>query len=159
MTSYIARKNIDLVTSHGIFSETEFLARHAIQLETYCKTVNIEALTMVDMVQHQILPAALRYSRDLCDGIRGKKELGLPCRSETSLLTKLSDNCDSLYDTVLALQEDLAAVPGDTAAAAEYYRNTIVPGMKQLRAFADELEQITDKSYWPYPTYSDILFY
>ena len=159
MASYISRKNIDLVTSHGIFSETEFLARHAIQLETYVKTVNIEALTMVDMAQHQILPAALRYCRDLCDGIRGKKELGVPCRAESSLLTKLSENCDQLYDTILALQAALQAAPGETVAAAEYYRTAVVPTMKQLRTYADELEQITDKSYWPYPTYSDILFY
>jgi glutamine synthetase len=159
MASYISQKNIDLVTSHRIFSETEFRARHAIQLETYVKTVNIEALTMVDMAQHQILPAALRYSRDLCDGIRGKKDIGIPCRAESALLAKISENCDKLYDTVQSLQSALAAAPVETSGAADYYHNVIVPGMKQLRCFADELEQVTDKSYWPYPTYSDILFY
>jgi glutamine synthetase len=159
MASYISQKNIDLVTSHRIFSETEFRARHAIQLETYVKTVNIEALTMVDMAQHQILPAALRYSRDLCDGIRGKKDIGIPCRAESALLAKISENCDKLYDTVQSLQSALAAAPAETSGAADYYHNVIVPGMKQLRCFADELEQVTDKSYWPYPTYSDILFY
>ena len=159
MGSYISQKNIDLVTSHGIFSETEFLARHAIQLETYVKTVNIEALTMVDMAQHQILPAALRYCRDLCDGIRGKKELGIPCRAETALLTRLSDSCDHLYDAIQSLQNALQAAPGEMVAAAEHYRTAVVPAMKTLRTYADELEQVTDKSYWPYPTYSDILFY
>ena len=159
MGSYISQKNIDLVTSYGIFSETEFLARHAIQLETYVKTVNIEALTMVDMAQHQILPAALRYCRDLCDGIRGKKELGVPCRAETGLLGRLSESCDQLYDAIQALQEVLRAVPAETVAAAEHYRTAVVPAMKQLRTYADELEQVTDKAYWPYPTYSDILFY
>ena len=159
MASYIARKNIDLVTRHGIFSDAEFHARHAIQLETYCKTVNIEALTMGDMVLHQILPAALRYTRDLCDGVRGKKELGLPCRAETALLKQLSETSDALYDTVQQLQEILNRVPAETSPAAEYYRNRVVPAMKSLRSLADQLEQITDKSYWPYPTYSDILFY
>ncbi|MBR6595310.1 MAG: glutamine synthetase III [Oscillospiraceae bacterium] len=159
MGSYISRKNIDLVTSHGIFSETEFRARHAIQLETYVKTVNIEALTMVDMAQHQILPAALRYSRDLCEGVRGKKELGISCRAESALLGRMTENCDGLYDAIETLRDALRAVPGETVAAAEHYRTAIVPAMKAVRTYADELEQITDKSYWPYPTYSDILFY
>ena len=159
MPSYISRKNIDLVTSHGIFSETEFLARHAIKLETYNKTMNIEALTMVDMALHQILPAALRYSRDLCDGLKSKKELGLSCRAESALLHRLSDNCDRLYESITALQEVLSHVPGETAAASEYYRNTVVPVMEAMRRHADVLEAVTDKSYWPYPTYSDILFY
>ena len=159
MGSYIAQKNIDLVTSHGIFSESEFRARHAIQLETYVKTVNIEALTMVDMAMHQILPSALRYSRDLCAGVRDKKDLGLSCRAETALLTRLSDNCDRLYESITALQEILTHVPAATAAAADYHRNTVVPVMETLRSHADALEAITDKSYWPFPTYSDILFY
>ena len=159
MPSYISRKNIDLVTSHGIFSETEFLARHAIKLETYNKTINIEALTMVDMAMHQILPAALRYSRDLCDGLKSKKELGLSYRAESALLHRLSDNCDRLYESITALQEALSHVPGETAAASEYYRNTVVPVMEAMRGYADALEAVTDKSYWPYPTYSDILFY
>ena len=159
MPSYISRKNIDLVTSHGIFSETEFLARHAIKLETHNKTMNIEALTMVDMALHQILPAALRYSRDLCDGLKSKKELGLSCRAESALLHRLSDNCDRLYESITALQEVLSHVPGETAAASEYYRNTVVPVMEAMRRHADALEAVTDKSYWPYPTYSDILFY
>ena len=159
MGSYVSQKNIDLVTGHRIFSEAEFRARHAIQLETYCKTVNIEALTMADMALHQILPAALHYSRDLCDGVRSKKELGLSCRAESALLTRLSDSCDRLYESITALQEVLAHVPGETAAAADYYRNTVVPVMEAVRRHADDLESITDKSYWPYPTYSDILFY
>jgi glutamine synthetase len=129
MGSYISQKNIDLVTSHGIFSETEFRARHAIQLETYVKSVNIEALTMVDMAQHQILPAALRYCRDLCDGIRGKKELGLPCRAESALLSRMSANCDNLYDAIETLREALLSVPGETEAAADHYRTAVVPAM------------------------------
>ena len=159
MGSYIAQKNIDLVTSHGIFTEAEFRARHAIQLETYSKTVNIEALTMVDMALHQILPAAVRYSRDLCDSLKSKKELGLPCRAETSLLQRLSQSCDGLYESVEALQKILTQVPAETTAAAQYHRSAVVPAMNALRRYADDLEAITDKSYWPYPTYSDILFY
>ncbi len=114
---------------------------------------------MVDMALHQILPAALRYSRDLCEGVKSKKELGLPCRAESALLHRLSDSCDRLYESITALQEILAHVPGGTAAAADYHRNTVVPVMNTLREYADILEAITDKSYWPYPTYSDILFY
>lgn len=108
---------------------------------------------------HQILPSALRYSRDLCAGVRDKKDLGLSCRAETALLTRLSDSCDRLYESITALQEILTHVPATTAAAADYHRNTVVPVMETLRSHADALEAITDKSYWPFPTYSDILFY
>ena len=159
MGSYLVRKNIDLVTSHGIFTETEFRARHAIQLETYNKTVNIEALTMVDMAQHQILPAALRYCRDLCAGIRSKKELGLPCRAETDLARQISETVDNFHDALTALRASLAGVPAEAAAGADHYHNHVVPAMKVLRRHADILEQLTDKAYWPYPTYSDLLFY
>ena len=159
MSAYITQKNIDLVTSHGIFTENEFRARHAIQLETYNKTVNIEALTMVDMALHQILPAALAYCRDLCDGIRSKKELGVSCRAESALVLDLSDATDRLYDCIQVLHEALDAVPTATEAATTHFHSAVVPAMKTLRIQADRLEQLTDKSRWPYPTYSDLLFY
>jgi len=159
LSHYVTDKNIALVTTHGIFTENEFRARHAIHVEAYNKVVNIEAKTMVDMALHQILPAALRYTHDLCNTAKAKKEMGAPCKAETVLIRHLAENTDGLYDSIAALQEALNAVPEDTEPASMYYRDSIVPVMDTLRKHADMLEALTDKSYWPYPTYSDLLFY
>ncbi len=159
LPAYISDKNIDLVTRHGIFTEAEFHARYAIYLEAYNKVINIEARTMVDMVLHQILPAAMRYTHALCDGVAAKKAIGAPCRAENSLIQRLADATDSLYDGVEQLKRHLAAIPETAQAAASYYHEVVIADMNAIRADADLLEQLTDKSYWPYPTYSDLLFY
>ncbi len=159
LPAYIKQKNIDLVTRHGIFTEPEFRARYTIHLESYNKIVAIEARTMVDMALHQILPAALRYTRQICDTLTAKKNLGISCHAETVLLRQLSQNTDSLYDCIETLRHTLNAVPKEPAAAARYYHDTIIPGMNAMRSTADNLELLTDKSCWPYPTYSDLLFY
>ncbi len=159
LPTYIAPKNIELVTKHGIFTEAEFLARHEIHLEAYCKIINIEALTSVDMVLHQILPAALAYSKFLCEGITSKQAIGASCKAEIALIRKLSAATDSLYEKCDKLRQNLQEVPERGEAAAAYYHDVIVTGMEALREDADALEQLTDKAYWPYPTYSDLLFY
>ena len=114
---------------------------------------------MMDMAIHQILPAALHYTRDLCDGVSSKKALGLRCKAETELLDKLTAASDALYDNVETLRFSLAAVPVEPETAANYYHSVIVPAMEAVRKEADILESLTDKAYWPYPTYSDLLFY
>ncbi|MEE0109538.1 MAG: glutamine synthetase III [Oscillospiraceae bacterium] len=159
LPTYISEKNIDLVTRHGIFTENEFRARYTIHLESYNKIIAIEARTMMDMAIHQILPAALHYTRDLCDGVSSKKALGLRCKAETELLDKLTAASDALYDNVETLRFSLAAVPVEPETAANYYHSVIVPAMEAVRKEADILESLTDKAYWPYPTYSDLLFY
>ncbi len=159
MGSFLSQKNIDLVTKHRIFTEAEFRARCEIQLETYIKTINIEALTSVDMIRHQILPAAMKYTEQLTRGILNKKELGIVCRAERNLVRRLSDACDKLYDFCEILCGDLKKVPADSKKAAAYYGSVIVSDMAKAREQADILESLTDKSLWPYPTYSDLLFY
>ena len=159
LAHYVTEKNISLVTSHGIFTEAEFRARHAIHVESYCKVVAIEAKTMVDMAQHQILPAALRYTHTLCEGVASKKALGIPCKAETGLIASLSEATDALYDEIQKLKADLTRIPEDLEASAKFYHDVITADMSSLRAQADLLEQLTDKSCWPYPTYSDLLFY
>lgn len=159
LAHYISDKNIRLVTNHGIFTENEFRARHAIHMDAYVKTVNIEGRTMVDMALHQILPAAVRYSRDLCDTIRSKDTLGVSHRAESAVLSQLSQATDGLYEDINRLRDALDAVPSAPDSACAYCHDSIVPAMNALRANADTLEQLTDKSYWPYPTYSDLLFY
>ena len=159
LPSLIQEKNIDLVTRRGIYTEMEFRARYAIHLEAYNKIVAIEARTMLDMAVHQILPAAMHYTRDLCKSLSLKLEMAIPCHAEQVLVKHLSLHTDSLYDAIDILRHAMEAVPKEAEAAARYYHDTIVPGMNALRSEADMLEAMTDKSYWPYPTYSDLLFY
>ncbi len=159
LPTYISPKNLDLVTRHGIFTENEFYARYSIYLEAYNKILNIEARTMVDMAMHQILPAGLRYARDLCAGLQSKQALGISSRAESDLVRRLSLTTDSLYDAINTLRNALASVPSRCEDAAMYYHNSVIPAMEVLRTHADTLEELTDKSYWPYPTYSDLLYY
>ena len=156
---YLSEKNLDLVTRHGIFNETEFRARHSIYLEAYNKIVNIEARTMVDMAIHQILPAAMDYSGDLCKAVAHKQAVGATAKAETQLIKILSENSDALYDDITAMQEVLASVPKDAQLASFHYHDKVIPVMNAMRQHADILEANTAKSYWPYPTYSDLLFY
>jgi glutamine synthetase len=159
LPTYVSQKNIDLVTSHGIYSETEFRARHEIHLEAYSKLIRIEAKTMVDMVLHQILPAAMQYASDLAEGAARKAGIGAPATTEVSLAKRLGECCDRLYENTEALAAGLKAVPKGSREAADYFSDVITPLMAAVRKDADLLEKLTAKSYWPYPTYSDILFY
>ncbi len=159
LSAYLAPKNIALFKNHGIFTENEFHARYEIHLESYCKLVRIEARTGIDMVLHQILPAAAAYCSTLCTGIAAKEAAGISCRAEKALAKILSDASDGLFDACSALQEALENVPSDKHAAASYYHAVILSQMETLRRFADILEKHTDKRFWPYPTYSDLLYY
>ena len=159
LPTYINQKNIDLVTKHGIYTEDEFRARHEIHLDAYRKIINIEAKTCIDMALHQILPAAIHYSRDLSTGIQTKKSLGLSCEAEMQIAQKLSAGADALYQCCERLQRDLVHIPEGKEHIVNYYHEVIVTDMAALRTQADILESLTDKSYWPYPTYSDLLFY
>ena len=159
LPTLVNQKNIDLVVSHGIYTETELRARYAIHLESYNKKVAIEARTMVDMAIHQILPAAMGYTKRLCDGLTAKKNIGIMGHAEIMLIRQLSEHTDCLYDAIEILRNALQNVPKEAEAASRYYHDTIVPGMRAIRTQADELEMLTEKSCWPYPTYSDLLYY
>lgn len=162
LPSYISEKNLALVTKHGIFTESEFFARYEIYLESYNKIMHIEAKTMVDMVLHQILPAAMRYSADISAGLISKRQalgnsnLGT---ADALLVLRLTEACDKLYSQVETLHSGIKGVPEESKSAADYYCNVVTPQMQAVRETADLLEKLTAKSYWPYPLYSDILFY
>ena len=159
LPSYIAQKNIDLVTSHGIYTESEFRARYEIHLETYCKVISIEAKTAIDMVRHQILPAAMAYTGKLSASAAAKQAVGASCKAELGLIRRLSRHTDALYDACEKTCDDLKAVPAESREAADYYHRVIISDMAQMRRHADLLEELTDKAFWPYPSYSDLLFY
>ena len=114
---------------------------------------------MVDMAVHQIYPAAVKYTDDLCQTLHHKQTLKVPCKAETELVNHLGDTTDKLYEAIKDLNGALKSVPTDAEEASRYYHNEIVPRMVTLRHFADLLEKATAKSYWPYPSYSDLLYY
>ena len=160
LPSYISEKNLDLVTRRRIFSAEEFRARYEIHLEAYVKTVRIEARTMVDMIRKQILPAVFDYTRDLAQGVALKQAAGVPCKSETELLNRLSTTADRLYETCEALNTHVQSIPTEQdLRRADYCHDVLLRDMAYARKDADTLEALVGKSRWPYPTYSDLLFY
>ena len=157
--AYILPKNIRLMTAHGVYSEAEMMARHEIHMEKYCKVIGIEAGTLVDMVQHHILGAASSYADKLCQTIAHKKAAGVSCRTESALAATVSTLCDSLMDRMLDLKTALQNEPVCTQEnLVTYYHDTILAKMNAVRELIDQLEQLVDKDYWPYPNYTELLF-
>ena len=162
MPAMLSEKNVKMLTSHRIFSPAELHSRYEILLENYSKTVNIEALTMVDMAKKEILPAVEKYTKSLADTLAAKKAAvaGLPCKYETATVTKLSALSDSIADATDDLEAEIEKFQAieDVTEAANDIRDVILGKMDSLRAVCDEAETITAKEFWPFPTYSDLLF-
>ena len=162
MPAMIADKNVKMLTAHKIFSPAELHSRYEILLENYSKTVNIEALTMVDMARKEILPAVEGYTKSLAETLAAKKAAvaGLPCKYETATITKLSELSDEIADATADLDSEIAKFQAieDVTEAANDIRDVILGKMDDLRAVCDEAEAITAKEFWPFPTYSDLLF-
>ena len=162
MPAMIADKNVKMLTAHKIFSPAELHSRYEILLENYSKTVNIEALTMVDMARKEILPAVEGYTKSLAETLAAKKAAvaGLPCKYETATITKLSELSDEIADATADLDSEIAKFQAieDVTEAANDIRDVILGKMDALCAVCDEAETITAKEFWPFPTYSDLLF-
>ena len=160
---YISDKNIELFSRHRVYSENEVHSRYEILMEVYAKTLNIEALTMLEMARKDIFPAVSSYIRDLSDTAMQKKALlpNVEMELETALISRLSKLSSEMYRLSEGLEKDLRAVRlySDCKALAEYYRDVILPDMEALREAADEIESLTGEDYWPYPTYSQLLFH
>ncbi len=158
---YMDEKNVAMFARQGIYSRTEMQARMESIIEEYHKVLHIEALTMLDMAQTEILPAVLTYSREVADTLLAKKQIdGISFAAEEKLLKELSANNDQLTQHIAELQALLNKDDHDTAEAKSlYYRNEVLPKMNELRATADHLETLCAAKYWPFPTYSQLLFY
>ena len=155
-------KNVKLFTSHKVLTETELKARHEVRLENYCKVVNIEALTMLDMVRKDILPAMSAYSAELASDAAAKTALlgDADCSYEKESVKSLSALLGATYRSVKKLESDLLAAKSETAltALADVYKGTILDDMRDLRISVDEMETIASAKAWPYPCYGDLLF-
>jgi len=158
-----APKNIALVERHGVLSKVEMESRCEIMLETYIKTIRIEALTMLEMAKRQILPAAVAYISDLAGSIQGVKATGLnvDTGAQDSTLTDVSAMAASFKKNIALLESKLGeanGMHGDTYKLACAFRDSVFTQMAVLREDGDKLEEIVDESVWPFPTYSDMLF-
>ena len=156
------RKNKDMLISHGVFSEAELRSRYEITLENYCKTVIIEANTMVDMAKKQILPAVASYVGDLAANAQKKMALGaeISCGYEKTTVKKLSVLCDQIAEGTAKLEGVLATLgdAADIGTESAMVRDEVLPAMSELRTACDRAETLTAEDYWPFPTYGDLLF-
>ena len=154
----VAKKNIDLMVKHGVFSKTEVESRCEIQFELYNKTINIEALTMLDMLHKDLLPAANAYLKDLTTEAMNAKALGL--KPATDFIGTLSKATDKMYADGKALARALAATEkiSNLHEAGMAYHDQVVAAMETLRLSGDAVEALLGKDYLPYPTYGDLLY-
>lgn len=159
---FTREKNLELLKRHGIFTEVEVRARQEILLREYCNVLNIEALTITEMVNKEILPAVSGYIRTLTDTAIGKKTLcsDISWELEKELITNLSSISLGLHKSVQELDNALIEVNAidEISATAEYYNRKIIPVMKEIRIAADTLETMTASASWPFPVYSELLF-
>ena len=162
MPHLLDQKNVDMLTSLGVFTMDELYSRRDIMLENYCKSVEIEACTMSDMVRTLIIPAMEAYAADMAGAAASKKAIApaLKCGYEAGIVTGLSE----LADTIAVRADELDAAmeklheAADIVEESAMIRDTILPLMDALRAPCDKAELMTAKSYWPFPTYGDLLF-
>ena len=160
--AFIAPKNIELFSEFGIFNSVEMHSRYEILNEEYYKTIHIEAMTLIDMVNRQVLPACMKYAGEVAASVAAKKSVipTLECRSESALITEVTALIDKLEGAVTELEKTVTLSAEYTGSdLAHYSRNAIIPAMDAVRDFADSLELIVDQKDWPYPTYGEMLFY
>ncbi|MBQ3177239.1 MAG: glutamine synthetase III [Clostridia bacterium] len=156
----LSAKNIKLFADHKVFTEAEVESRYEITLENYCKTIHIEAATMVDMVRKEILPAVMAYTKAVCDAGLSQKTFGVDTSYEEELASRLSGLICSMRDGAAGLEAavEKAEQFRNVTDKAFAYKETICTGMQSLREFCDTAETFTASAYWPFPTYDDLLF-
>ncbi len=158
---YTDEKNVKLFTKHKIYTEVEIASRKEILTEEYSKTINIEALTMVDILKKDIIPACIQYNKKLADAAIAKNSIGISAELEIKQANAISEKVALLAEREQALEEALQNVPNieEGEAAAKYFGDVVIAKMKEARAVADELEMMVAAEDWPMPTYGKMLYY
>ena len=160
---FLDRKNINLFVKNKIVTEAEFRARYEIELETYCKQINIEALTMIDMAKKNITPAVTAFVREITDAALAKKALSaaIPTSVEEELILSLSNKLVCFVKKTAELEDAVLNArdfDGDPLKRATYFRENVFAKMQELRAVGDSMETETASDFWPYPSYTELLF-
>jgi glutamine synthetase len=153
------KETVKLFTAYKVYSKRELYSRHDILLENYCKTISIEAQMASVMAHTMILPAALRYQAEVAAAVNGARSAGIDNEQETAALEDLVITVGEFRASALALDQVVAAQPhGDLTVHAKYQRDAMLPAMVELRKLGDKLESMVSDSYWPLPTYREMLF-
>ena len=157
---YFKRENIDVFVKQGVYTEKEVIARADIALENYIKAINIEALTMLEMARQDIYPASTAYIAELCSVIASKQTISskISCGADITLAEKLSTMNEAMANAMKKLETDLSEMPAAIGPASQKMAHVIVPDMEAVRALADSMEKLTSSDYWPYPSYTDMLY-
>ena len=157
---YVAEKNIALFKKQGVLTETEAKARYEIALENYCKVIHIEALTALNMLKTDILPAVSAYGKEVADVLYSKESYKMSAKYENALLKKLTKGTDALYDATIVLDEAVSKVESmtDYSKISYFCKDVLIPAMEKARSIADSLETVVPTKKWPYPSYGDLLF-
>ena len=157
---FVSDKVIKLFEKHGVFTEIESRSRCEILLEDYAKAIHIEALTALEMAKQEILPACLAYQTDLAKSLKDKKELGVASPNELKLFSTINEKTEELIGAIESMQSAVDAAPEgvEELEIAAYCKDKILPAMAAVRKPADELELLVGKKYWPFPTYTDLLY-
>ncbi len=156
---YLDGKNVDLFIRHKVYTKEEMESRLEISLDEYQKAIRIEALTMSEMIRRQILPSSLRFSSALASSVKAKEDIGVKCSADSNLCQSVSSLSDDLLRKCDELDECIISTPDDIKEAAFHAADKIIAKMNEARRICDSLETMCDKSYWPLPTYSEILSY
>ncbi len=159
----VAEKNIELFKTHKIFSEIELRSRLEIMFENYAKMINIEALTMIDMSNKDIMPAVSKFIKNISESVVTRKAAlkNINCKYEESIISRASELLDLMYKQTQELEKDIHNAEKyleNAERKARFFRDTVFADMNKLRKTADELETITDRKCWPYPVYSELLY-
>ncbi len=155
---YDDEKNVALFAQHKIYTKEEIMARKEIALEEYVKTINIECEVMLEMLKKEVLPAVISFSKDLAISVREKEALGIDTTGEKALLKKIGEEENKLFAAVSALESEKENASDDVTKEAFHSSEKLIPLMEEARKHSDELEKIVGKEYWPFPTYSEMLF-
>ena len=158
---FISKKNIELLTKHKVFAETEINSRYEIVMEEYIKVLSIEALTLIDMINKNIIPDSIEYAGALSKVSERKKNLKIKYEVEKDLINKINDLTKSLSDKLKKLEDYIAEGKkiGDMSKSAKFYRDKVLNYMdREMRPIIDELEKTVSKKYWKLPTYGDMLY-
>ena len=156
----LKQENIDVFVHQGVYTEKEVIARANIQLENYIKSIRIEALTMIEMARQDIYPAVNGYLAELCGSISSKRAVSekMPVSEDVKLAQKLATMNDAMMAAVAKLERDLSEMPEGEQPASQKMAHVVLPDMEQVRVLADGMEKLCSSDYWPYPTYTDILY-
>lgn len=157
---YFKRENIDVFVKQGVYTEKEVVARANISLEIYVKSINVEALTMLEMVKQDIYPSVNGYIAELCATVAAKRAISekIACQADLEQIEKLSALNDAMMAAAKKLEGDLLQMPEGEGPASMKMAHVIVPDMEEVRRCADGLEKLCSADYWPFPTYTDIMY-